>query len=664
MSSRLKMILAFILPVAIVVLIGLLVHTIVFLYNGENDIKEDLIRSEVEHAVSIRQVTSEISRQVNLIAELYEEGEPQSFFDRDESFTAIPSIYAIGVAFDPEFLKQKQEGRFADYKLTGPLPPKESKTPCRYYSAVFRDVHEPDELQRTEMSNSKYETNEWYLLAKLASQGRWCDPFNSSMENIPVFSYSCPFYHKSVFAGVVFAEIPLETFQNDPLLKTRQLIPSQYGGAYFILADNGKIIAQFGAKRRDVQNIYSHIDSIGRSDLFPKIDQLLSMEDGTTQINLWPYSLLQDNERLSWFVSTPLKGGMNCVLLAMYDQHMVLSQLRMEVFFMWIGGLLLTGILGLIIYLTFNSIFRPIYEITKVAKQVIDGNLDSQVNSLYVNKHSDIGLLALAFNNMITNLKDHIHRTVEEESKRKVLERDLDIAHEIQQSFLPHKPQFISIRKDFWLDVAILPAKEVAGDFFDYWMINENKIAFLIADVSGKGVPAALSMIATRTLIRQVSEQTLSPGEIISSVNRIMQPTNEKAMFVTLFLGVFNTETGTLVYTNAGHNPPLLVRHDQAPQWFAEPTNPVVGIFPDYDFTNETLQLDPGDLLFLYTDGVTDTTAASGERFGDQRLFDTVAQLAVKPEKELVNHMVDTLKEFSGPVQQDDITIMPLKRLL
>ncbi len=228
MSSRVKMILAFISPIAIFILIGLLAHTIVFLYNGENDIKDQLVRSEVDHAVSIRQVATEISRQVNLIASLYEEGEPQTFFDRDENFTSIPSIYAIGVAFDPEFLKLKQEGRFSEYKLAGPLSPQGSTSPGRYYTAVFRDLRKPDVLQRTDISQSKYETNEWYLLAKLTGQGRWGDPYNSSMENIPVFSYSCPFYHKSVFAGVVFAEIPLEAFQNDPLLKTRQRLPSQY----------------------------------------------------------------------------------------------------------------------------------------------------------------------------------------------------------------------------------------------------------------------------------------------------------------------------------------------------------------------------------------------------------------------------------------------------
>ena len=353
---------------------------------------------------------------------------------------------------------------------------------------------------------------------------------------------------------------------------------------------------------------------------------------------------------------------MNCTLVATYSEERVLAALHREIFYYWLGGLILIVAVSGVITLTFFRLFYPIHVLTQAAEKIVGGNLQASVDSQLVNSKSDIGILAQAFNNMVASLNDSVEKTVEEESKRKVLERDLDIARDIQKTFLPFGHRFMPDRTDFQMDVTIQPAKEVAGDFFDYWSIDENNIAFLVADVSGKGVPAAMIMIAARTLIRQISGQGKSTAEILTEVNEIIQATNENSMFITLFFGFYNIPEGKLQYTNAGHNPPLILLASGKTEWFPEPKEPVVGIFPEPGYTTCERLFAPGDLLFIYTDGVTDTTAENGERFGDERLNELVKGLASREFKEYIPHTMATLKDFSGPHLQDDITVMVIRR--
>lgn len=666
--SRLKMILFFLCPVTLVITMILVLYTRSILNSGTTEIKNQLVRSVDEYAIKIQLVMREISKQVKMDADLLSEfrNKPsQEYFEHQ--LNSFPFLYAIGIAYAPEFLKDLRENKYPEYKLPDYHSNNKelvSKIVPGNLCLILHQKTEENLFVWSDISGTDYTTSDWYLLAELAGKGCWSDQFLSELESLQVYAYSCPFYYKGNFAGVIFGKIKIDIYKKELASLDTDRLSSKYGGSYYILGDNGKTLFNSKTERIDSEGIYSYADSIGQRNLYSQLDTLLSEKSGVLRLENWVSTDSTDKQlRPFWLIFTQLRSDMSFTLVATFDENLVLNSLHKRLFIIWITGILVMILLGMIISGVFMRLFHPVYEMTRVARQVMNGNLNARVCTEKLNPRSDLGILAVDFNNMIANLNQYLNRTIEEATRREVLERNLDIARDIQQSFLPFNWQHNPADSDFWLDVALEPAKEVAGDFFDYWTMNENNIAFLIADVSGKGVPAAMIMIAVRTLIRQESELSNDPGKIISAVNKTWVPSNKKGMFVTLFFGVCNIPTEKIHYTNAGHNPPILAKENSEPRFMEEPGNPVLGIFPDYEFSTKSISLDEGDALFLYTDGVTEATAENGDLFGEDRLLKNVKDLMTVPKEQEIKRFLNILKDFSGSKQQDDITVMILKHL-
>lgn len=216
------------------------------------------------------------------------------------------------------------------------------------------------------------------------------------------------------------------------------------------------------------------------------------------------------------------------------------------------------------------------------------------------------------------------------------------------------------------LDVfaSILPAREVGGDLYDFFFINEHRFCFLVGDVSGKGVPAAFFMAVTKTLIKAVAEREQEPGRILARVNGELAADNDSCMFVTLFLAVLDTRTGRLGYANAGHPAPLLLRAGHPPELIASMEEPMAGAMPDIDYSTGTLDLVPGDALFLFTDGVSEAMNPDLELYSDDRLLETVAGQARAGARDLVQAVSASVTAWAGEAEQsDDITMLALRYL-
>jgi sigma-B regulation protein RsbU (phosphoserine phosphatase) len=219
-------------------------------------------------------------------------------------------------------------------------------------------------------------------------------------------------------------------------------------------------------------------------------------------------------------------------------------------------------------------------------------------------------------------------------------------------------------RREFDIHAVDSPARVVTGDSYDFFFVNEETLAIVMADVSGKGIPAALLVGVTRSMVRHLSAVSSSPGDTLSRVNRILYQTELGAMYVTIFLGWYDTRTGRCVYANAGHPRPFRIVADGAAVPFGEVTGPILGILDLDRYVTKEAELGVGDKLVPYTDGVTDATAPDGEFFGVRRLADLLSRNSAQPVDRLCRIVADRVDEFQAHARQDDTTILALQRNL
>jgi sigma-B regulation protein RsbU (phosphoserine phosphatase) len=208
----------------------------------------------------------------------------------------------------------------------------------------------------------------------------------------------------------------------------------------------------------------------------------------------------------------------------------------------------------------------------------------------------------------------------------------------------------------------MLPAREIGGDFYDFFTLADGRIGVLVADVSGKGIPAAFFMAIARTLMKAMAVFTASPASCLAQVNDLLAAENPESLFVTLFYGVIDPATGTLVYSNAGHNPPVLVSGDGQARLLDLTGDVALAVMEGLAYGEASVKLDPGDTLVLYTDGVTEAFDAAGQEFSTRRLTEMLARAVGLSVTEVVQLVMDGVDRFSqGVAQADDITCVAVR---
>jgi len=253
-----------------------------------------------------------------------------------------------------------------------------------------------------------------------------------------------------------------------------------------------------------------------------------------------------------------------------------------------------------------------------------------------------------------------IRKSMDEHNQLISIQEDLNIARKIQQAILPKVFTPFSDNRQFEIYASMEAAKSVGGDFYDFFMIDENRLAFVIGDVSGKGVPAAIFMAVSRTLIRATGIQGLSAVDCINSVNKLLCLESVSSMFVTVFYGILDITTGKVDYVNAGHNPPYMLTQTGINK--VDMTGGIVlGVFDDFEYQSKSFLLNPGDYFFLFTDGVTEAFNDKDELFSDNRLEDLLKARTTSSIVDVVKDTFEAVNVFSSGVpQSDDITILSL----
>lgn len=279
----------------------------------------------------------------------------------------------------------------------------------------------------------------------------------------------------------------------------------------------------------------------------------------------------------------------------------------------------------------------------------------------FITKPIDFGDLEITINKTLQQLTI-LKQSLEEHDQLIALKQDLNTAKIIQQAILPKVFPPYPDRKDFDVFGSMTAAKDIGGDFFDFFMIDDKNFGFVIGDVSGKGIPAAIFMAVSRTLLRATALKGLSPNECLVHVNNLLCSESVSSMFVTVFYGILNTETGLVTYANGGHNPPYLIKADGVVELIPMTGGIALGVMEEMPYNFKSFTLNPGETVFLFTDGVTEAMDSKEDLFSEERLIERLSNSNSKSISDITKDVIDSVFEYSKDVpQSDDITVLTFR---
>ena len=321
---------------------------------------------------------------------------------------------------------------------------------------------------------------------------------------------------------------------------------------------------------------------------------------------------------------------------------------------------------GLTLLARINEMRNPALRVIMVSAYGDMGNIRQAMNNGafdFATKPIDLDDLSVTIEKAVRQTA-YIRQAQREHSQLESLKGDLAVAGEIQQAILPRVfPPFPEHCDKMDLAALMTPAKDVGGDFFDFFRIDDTRIGVVMADVSGKGIPAAIFMAVSRTLIRAIGTQGNAPAECLAKANELLCMESVNNMFVTVFYGIYDVATGFLSYCNGGHNAPCLLREGGGAELLKVKPNFIVGVMEGMKYEGGEMTIGRGDTLVLYTDGVTEAVGPGFEEYGEGRLTATLGSLAGGSCHNIVDGLLDSVRRFAGDAgQSDDITILALKR--
>jgi sigma-B regulation protein RsbU (phosphoserine phosphatase) len=507
---------------------------------------------------------------------------------------------------------------------------------------------------------------EWYKRAALEPEKIfWTGPYSSIENNRSTITCSMGVKAQGELIAVVMIDISPRSISDDFIATLGT------GGYAFIVNDKGELIAQEGIADKQL-----------RWELGPEIEKkyeqklINSMIAGDKGIQRVIY-----NKEEVEVAYSPLKTIGWSLGIAMPRKLIVSSadkikktikrdtelfQFYVDRFIQERGGMYITLGLILIVFVGCCAVWIarkmhiPILRLENGAAQIGQGNLDVNIK---VKSRDEFQDLAESFNNMTLDLKKHIEEFKQNVTVKEQMKRELAVAARIQRSMLPDKFPAFPGRDEVDVYAEMRPAKEVGGDFYDFLLIDENKMFFAVGDISGKGLPAAMFMARTITLLRHEAIEKNSPDRIFLNAGNELEQNNDSCMFVTGVCGIIDVSTGETVIANAGHPPPF-IRRDISFTELKMPKGIVIGALPLTEGSFELLsfKMEKGDSLILYTDGVSEAFNSRQEQFGEKRIGKALSGLAGANPKEQINAVIAAVEEFAGAApQSDDITMLAIK---
>jgi len=518
----------------------------------------------------------------------------------------------------------------------------------RLYAPYFHKEKGGILLTRLERSHS-YLFRDWYQIPRELEKPGWSEPYiDQEKGNILMTSYSVPFFEnrdgKRRLRGVVASDVSLSALTE--LVSSIKVLKTGY---CTLSSRNGTILTHPVKKLIMNETFFTIAEARNDAGLREIGRKMIRGDSGFV-----PFKTLTGVKSWLYYAPIPSTGW---TLSVMFPEAELLENVRtlsMTVAVMGLVGILL---LAVVVVILARSITTPLHALAAATEVIAAGNFE--VNLPPVRSHDEVGILSDAFLVMKESLKDHMKRLTETTVAKERIESELKIAHDIQMGILPKIFPPFPDREEFDIYALIEPAREVGGDFYDFFQIDDTHLCFVIADVSGKGVPASLFMAVTKTLIKATARKGITPDKILCQVNDELSSDNETCMFVSIFCGILDTSNGELLYANGGHNLPLLVQPGSGVSFFPKGGGLVVGAMEGSVYRCDRMLLAPGESLFLYTDGVTEAMNLRDEQFSEARLAQELTALRGRPLQEMVKVIMGNIRNFAGDApQSDDITML------
>ena len=520
-----------------------------------------------------------------------------------------------------------------------------------YYSAYSGYVGGTLQTEQEGDEDYQYFYLDWYLQPKLLNQPCWTEPYSDweqddaeDRQTQRMVSYCKPLTTSAGFIGSISLDISLKWLSDN--LSPVKPYPHSYsilisrGGTYLVHPDPDKLF-------------YQTIFTEGLIDSKPAQDELgksmLELEAGFRRLEI-------DGVR-SYVFFTPLKatGWSMAIVCPESDIFGRFNRLRWFITTIDLLGLLL---LFFSCFQVIRKTMRPLSDLARQAEEIASGHFDTVLPAS--TQPDELGTLTRSFADMQSSLVTYMDELTRTTANKVRIEGELQIARDIQMGMIPQVFPPFPDRKDIDLYASMEPAREVGGDLYDYF-IQGGRLYFCIADVSGKGVPASLFMAVVRNLFRAAGKQELLPDEIARRINDILSDGNEQLMFVTMFIGAIDLETGRLDFCNCGHNPPIVLPHDGKPVFLSCKANTSIGILPDARFEGEYVDGFKDTPLFLYTDGLNEAENPDHELFGSDRLLAILGEPYTDAET-VVKRMQKAISEHvAGADASDDLTMLCLE---
>jgi sigma-B regulation protein RsbU (phosphoserine phosphatase) len=502
----------------------------------------------------------------------------------------------------------------------------------------------------------------WYTEAVKNGQTGWTDLYTSASEGVLMITCSAPVYGAGgKIVGAIGIDVSLGTL-NETLLQT-----SYEGGVGVLLDRNGNVVAHSEKGDALAAKFKAGKNMPGIREVFKNIS---TGQDGLIQTKLdgadtfiiytpiaqtdWALCLLVPVEsvnRIAVEIGEKILSAKDSTSSELTQQFAVTRDNALMVL-----ALLLVVFLVIALRIS-RAIINPIRALADGTKVIGEGNFETKLD---IRTGDELQALAENFNTMGDALLAYMKNLKKTTAEKERIQSELTIATDIQASMLPRIfPAFPDLES---VDIfaSMTPAKEVGGDFYDFFLLGEDKVCIVIADVSGKGVPAALFMVISKTLLQNcVRNQSDNLGEAITRMNADLCKDNDQMLFVTVFCAVIDLKTGHCEYVNGGHNPPVHIRGESVEYVPAKPVFPVCGVMEDMEYKSGSLHLELGDKLFLYTDGVTEAFNREQKLYGDERLLTVLKQCIAQPIEETVGSVTESIHHFAeGAEQSDDITML------
>lgn len=516
----------------------------------------------------------------------------------------------------------------------------------------------------------------WYIQAKKEDKTIFTDIVIDALGGGPCIICATPYYANGQFAGVVGMGTFLDNI-NEIILNTK-IGDNGFG---FVINKQGQIIASphtTGDLITGINNIKDLRQSTNTS-LADAVQKIINEKAGLTEANIDGkdyYLAYAPMKNTDWYFVTAMEVDTviapaketheNIINIATEYMDNLSEKTKMTVIGMIISISILLFFITYIGWSLADYLTKPIRQLSKGVQQIAMGNFNGKLN---IHTGDEIESLAISFNAMTTELQTYIKNLEQITAEKERIATELNVATNIQKNMLPCIFPPYPDRKDFDIYAVMYPAKEVGGDFYDFYLLDENHLVITIADVSDKGIPAAMFMVITKTILKNFAMSMTSPDDfsaVVQCANRQLCENNEEMMFVTVFMGMLDLKTGKFIYVNAGHTPPM-IRHkhkdDSTFEYLPVEKNCVLGINEEAQFKQQEVYLKQGDELFLYTDGVTEAINKEKKLYSIERLYSNLNKINQKSScQDILRDVKLSIDEFAqGMYQSDDITMLAIK---